>query len=341
MAQGYTEAGITVRPAGPADIEVLLSTILAAFAEYRGQLTPPSGAHAESAASLQHLFDAGEMAALALVHGEPAGCVFLARYGAEMYAHRLAVLPAWRKHGIGQALMLHVKEQALAAGCRYTRVAVRLALPGNIDFFTRLGYRTILASSHPGFEAPTFVHMTHELAELQMRAVVVKPYDPAWPAQFEAEAAAIRAVLGEQVVDMQHIGSTSVPGLAAKPVIDIMPLVSEIRTVDRYITGMAELGYVPRGEYGLPGRRYFSKNTDGVRSHHVHVYASTNPEVMRHLAFRDYLRTHPDAARQYGELKLALAQIHPRDIEAYMDGKDGLIKTIEAQAIQWRQAQPT
>ena len=125
------------------------------------------------------------------------------------------------------------------------------------------------------------------------------------------------------------------PGLAAKPIIDIMPIVRDIHAADRHITGMARLGYVPRGEYGLPGRRYFSKDTDGIRTHHVHMYEIHNPEVMRHLAFRDYLCAHPDVARHYAEIKLTLAQMHPRDIDAYVAGKDSFIKDAEARAMRW------
>ena len=328
---------IAIRAAQPADTPALLDLIHAAFAEYAGRLDPPSGAHAETAASLQRLFDVGETAALATVAGAPVGCVFLARHGVEMYAHRLAVLPAWRGQGVGQALMAWVEEQAQVAGCRYVRVAVRLALPGNIAFYARRGYTAIIESSHPGYSTPTFVHMTRELASLRMRAVVVTPYDPAWPARFAAEEAVLRAELGDLALAIHHVGSTTVAGLAAKPVIDIMPIVRDIRAVDRHLSGMAELGYVPRGEYGLPGRRYFSKDTDGVRSHHVHMYAVDNLEVLRHLAFRDYLRAHPVVAQQYGDLKLALAQAHPSDIDAYMDGKNGFIKDVETQAVRWYQ----
>ncbi len=326
---------IVIRPAQAADTLGLLDLIHAAFAAYAGQLDPPSGAHAETAASLQRLFAAGEKAALAEVDGAPVGCVFFVRYGVEMYAHRLAVLPGWRGRGVGQALITHVEEQARAAGCRYVRVAVRLALPGNIAFFTRCGYTVRMEGRHPGYTEATFVHMTRELAPEMMRQVVVTAYDPAWPVLFAAEGARLRGLLGDLVVDVHHVGSTSVPGLAAKPVIDIMPIVRDIREVERYITGMAELGYAPRGEYGLPGRRYFAKDTAGVRSHHVHMYELDNLEVTRHLAFRDYLRAHPAVARQYGDLKLELARAHPTAIDAYMDGKDGFIKAVEAEAVRW------
>jgi GrpB-like predicted nucleotidyltransferase (UPF0157 family)/GNAT superfamily N-acetyltransferase len=314
---------------------VLVDLIHAAFAGYAGRLDPPSGAHAETTASLRSLFDRGEQALLATVDGAPAGCVFTVRHGVETYAHRLAVLPAWRGQGVGQRLLAQVEEWARAQGSRFVRVAVRLALPANIAFFSRCGYTVRMEGRHPGYDQATFAHMTHELAPEQMRQVVVTPSDPAWPAMFTSEAAQLRSLLGELMADIHHVGSTSVPGLAAKPVIDIMPIVRDICEVERHLVGMAELGYVPRGEYGLPGRRYFAKDTAGVRSHHVHMYELDNPEVVRHLAFRDYLRTYPAVAQQYGALKAALAQAHPTDIVAYMDGKDGFIKDAEAQALRW------
>ena len=92
---------------------------------------------------------------------------------------------------------------------------------------------------------------------------------------------------------------------------------------------MATQGYEAKGEYGIAGRRYFRKdNRAGIRTHQVHVFVSGSPDVIRHLAFRDYLRAHCQKALQYSKLKVALAKAHPNDIHAYMDGKDALIKEI-------------
>jgi len=330
---------LELRPADITDAPLLLHLIHAAFAEMRGRLDPPSGAHAESLDSLQALFTRGERAALAIVDGVAAGCVFSARTGVEMYAHRLAVLPAYRRAGVGRALMAWVEEQALADGCAYVRVGVRLALPGNLAFFAQLGYINIIEDCHPGYTAPTFAHMVKELGPQMLRVVEVVPYDPQWPARFATEAAAVQAALGDTVIRVEHVGSTSVPGLAAKPILDMMPLVHDVRDVSKCITAMAAIGYIPRGEFGLPGRRYFVKGPAHARLVHCHIYAADHPEVERHLAFRDYLRTHPDALAAYAALKLALAQQHPTDIVAYMDGKDGLIKQIEAAALAWRRGQ--
>lgn len=169
--------------------------------------------------------------------------------------------------------------------------------------------------------------------------VRVVPYDPAWPRQFLEEAERLQAVFGRELVDIHHIGSTSVPGLAAKPIIDILPVVRDIGVVDRFNGAMGEMGYEAKGELGLPGRRYFRRThvRDGFvcHSHHVHVYALGNPEIDRHLAFRDYLRANPEVARRYAELKQELARRFPRDIEGYMDGKDAFIKDVERTALAW------
>jgi len=325
-----------IRAASAADAPTLLTLIHAAFETLRGRLDPPSGAHAESAASLQALFARGEQAALASIDGAAVGCVFFVRSGVELYAHRLAVLPAAQRQGIGAALMGYVEQRALAAGCAYVRVGVRLALPQNSAFFARLGFAAISEDCHAGYSQPTFSHMVKELGPQMLRVVEVAPYDPQWTQRFDREAAAVSAALGETLLRIEHIGSTSVPGLAAKPIIDMLPIVQDVRAVDKRIGAMARAGYIPRGEFGLPGRRYFVKGPADARLVHCHIYAADNPEVKRHLAFRDYLRTHPAALDAYARLKTQLAQMHPTDIAAYMDGKDGLIKQLEAEALHWR-----
>lgn len=172
-----------------------------------------------------------------------------------------------------------------------------------------------------------------------MRSIVVVPYDPTWPEQFRRAAAEIAAVFGQELISIHHIGSTSIPGLRAKPIIDIMPVVRHIEQVEAFNSAMIELGYEPRGEYGIPGRRYFVKGSDTQHLHHVHTYEPDNPEVARHLDFRDYLVAQPERARQYADLKVALAGQFPHDIFGYMAGKDAFIKETIRQAQTWRARQ--
>ena len=167
------------------------------------------------------------------------------------------------------------------------------------------------------------------------REVKVVPHDPAWREAFRAEAATLRSVLGDEAVTVHHIGSTSVPGLAAKPTIDVLVEVCRIEEVDDFDPAMAERGYEARGEYGIPGRRFFVKNRGPVRTHNIHVFEAGTPEVERHLVFRDYLIQNPQTANAYGELKKNLAEKFPADIEAYINGKDAFIKQTEREALSW------
>ncbi|MBC7912476.1 MAG: GrpB family protein [Pyrinomonadaceae bacterium] len=173
-----------------------------------------------------------------------------------------------------------------------------------------------------------------------MRKVEVIPHDPRWRDAFETEAKHVAAALGENVVAVHHIGSTAIPNIYAKPVIDLLIEVRDITEVDSQSAAMESLGYEVMGEYGIPGRRYFRKdNREGIRTHHIHAFESGSAEVERHLAFRDYMIAHPVDAQRYGELKRKLAEEHPQSIDGYMDGKDGFIKEIDRRAARWRASQ--
>lgn len=164
--------------------------------------------------------------------------------------------------------------------------------------------------------------------------VRVVPYNSEWIEQFRQETALLQPLFGDELVAMHHVGSTSVPGLQAKPIIDIMPVVRHIAYVDSLNEAMHRLGYESLGEFGIAGRRYFRKGGDD-RTHQIHVFQQGDPNIERHLAFRDYVRAHPAVAAQYGELKAVLAQRFPEDIDGYNDGKDAFVKAVEAQALVW------
>lgn len=169
-----------------------------------------------------------------------------------------------------------------------------------------------------------------------MRIQVVA-YDPAWRRDFEAESKRIVQALGNIAVHLHHIGSTAIPGIFAKPIIDLILEVDDTTKLDHRSATMENLGYKPMGEYGIPGRRYFHKdNASGIRTHQIHAFNANSDDIERHLAFRDYMIAHPAEAQTYGELKQKLAREHPNDIKAYMDGKDPYIKKYEDKAIAWR-----
>lgn len=170
-----------------------------------------------------------------------------------------------------------------------------------------------------------------------MNKIEVVPHDPRWREEFEKEAKHIAAALGENVAGVHHIGSTSIPGIYAKPVIDILVEVRDIAEVDKRSAEIESRGYEIMGEFGIAGRRYFRRdNAEGVRTHQVHSFEAGSSEAVRHLAFRDYLIAHPEEARAYSELKKRLAAEHPYSMEDYMDGKDGFIKEMEKRAVAWR-----
>lgn len=167
--------------------------------------------------------------------------------------------------------------------------------------------------------------------------VRVVGYDSRWPQMFAAEAEKIRKILGENCVAVHHIGSTSVPNLAAKPIIDILPVVRDLRLVDAKNAAFEALGYECMGEFGIAGRRYFRKGGD-ERTHQIHIFAQECVhDIARHLAVRDYLRAFPQEAAAYGDLKMRLAQQYSEDIEGYCDGKDAFVKALERRALLWRE----
>jgi GrpB-like predicted nucleotidyltransferase (UPF0157 family) len=172
------------------------------------------------------------------------------------------------------------------------------------------------------------------------RSVIIVPYDPHWKLEFQEETGYIARALGANLLSIHHIGSTAIPGMHAKPIIDILLLVEDINLLDEQSPAMEALGYEVMGEYGIKGRCYFRKeDASGTRTHHVHSYQKDSLEFERHLAFRDYMIAHPEEAQHYSLLKQKLALDHPEDMDAYIDGKDPFIKEHEARAIAWRSSQ--
>lgn len=175
-----------------------------------------------------------------------------------------------------------------------------------------------------------------------MRKVEVVPHNPKWRDAFAQEKQQIWQVFGDNVVAIHHIGSTAIPNIYAKPIIDLLVEVKAIAKIDRCNPSMAALGYEAMGEFGIPGRRFFRKNdAAGVRTHHVHTFEVGEPEVEKHLAFRDYMIAHLEDAQQYSELKRELARKYPYDISSYMDGKHEFIQQMNEKAAKWHELQKT
>ncbi len=160
------------------------------------------------------------------------------------------------------------------------------------------------------------------------RVIQVVPYDPNWPKMFEVEAELIRERMGENCISIHHIGSTSVADLPAKPVIDMLVVVKDIRKVDQANQLMEEIGYEAKGENGMAFRRFFQKGNP-VRTHHIHAYEEGDPEIDRYLKFRNWLRMHKEDAEKYASLKKELAARFPSDILKYVSGKSAFVEGID------------
>jgi len=166
----------------------------------------------------------------------------------------------------------------------------------------------------------------------QEHELVILPYDPGWPAAFRLEAARLRGVLGSLAVRIDHHGSTSIPGLAAKPVIDIQVSVAALQPMTAYVEHLRAAGYthVPHPDDSFCP--FFHRPSQRPHTHHVHVVQVGGAEERRTLAFRDYLRDHPGAAREYEQLKrdlaVRLALIADESHEAYARAKTGFIERV-------------
>ncbi|WP_106767559.1 GrpB family protein [Paenibacillus faecalis] len=165
--------------------------------------------------------------------------------------------------------------------------------------------------------------------------ITVVEYDPNWRNKYLKEEFKIKGILQDKLINSFHIGSTSIPNLKAKPIIDILLVVKDINELDAYSVQFENLGYEVMGEFGIKGRRYFRKGGDN-RTHHIHAFQYDHiQEIERHLSFRDYLRQNPEICKEYGELKSRLADEYPTDINSYIDGKNDFVKKIEKEALQW------
>lgn len=168
--------------------------------------------------------------------------------------------------------------------------------------------------------------------------IVLAPHNAAWAAAFEREAATISHALSDLPIELHHIGSTAIPRIVAKPVIDMLGDVPALDALDASTHRLTALGYEALGEFGIPGRRYFRKNArDHARTHQLHCFASNSLEIRRHLDFRDYLLAFPEAAAAYATLKQQLTARCGSDMEVYSDGKTEFIRAIERRAGAWRQ----
>lgn len=162
--------------------------------------------------------------------------------------------------------------------------------------------------------------------------VVVLPYDEQWEQDFLKIKAELAAALGPLATGIEHVGSSSVRGLSAKPIIDIDVVIKEDAVLAEAVSALEVIGYRHEGDLGIVGREAFSyEGKEHLKAHHLYVCPEASPELKRHLAFRDHLRSHPDAVHAYSRVKEEGARLYPDDIERYIEHKSPFIEKIYAE----------
>lgn len=165
--------------------------------------------------------------------------------------------------------------------------------------------------------------------------VELVPHNPGWHLLANQQSRLLADALGDLLVTVHHIGSTAIPSIAAKPILDLIPVVKSLEEFDQHRNSMEALGYQWRGEYGLVGRRYCTKAdaVTGLKSIHLHVYQLGSAAIDRHVAFRNYLLKRPELAQAYYQEKVRCQGLHHCDSQAYSQCKSEWIKLVEAEAL--------
>jgi GrpB-like predicted nucleotidyltransferase (UPF0157 family) len=159
--------------------------------------------------------------------------------------------------------------------------------------------------------------------------VVVVNYDKRWKQWFEGLRERIGSALGDVALRIEHVGSTSIEGLSAKPIIDIDVVIKDRSMLDKVIEALEKIGYRHEGDQGIPGREAFKyEDKEHLMKHHLYVCAEDANELKRHMAFRDYLRNHPEAVKEYSRVKTEGAKLYPEDIDSYIEYKAPFIEGI-------------
>ena len=160
------------------------------------------------------------------------------------------------------------------------------------------------------------------------RHIVVLPYDEKWKQAFLDIKSELAPALGSLALSIEHVGSTSVPRLAAKPIIDIDVVVRKT-DVEAAIRALATIGYEHEGNGGIEGREMFKySGKEHLMEHHLYMCPEDSRELKRHVLFRDYLRAHPDAVQAYSQIKKEAAELYPHDIDSYINHKGTVIEKI-------------
>lgn len=170
-----------------------------------------------------------------------------------------------------------------------------------------------------------------------VRKTEILPWTEEWKNAYLKEESKLKRIFKDELIKIYHIGSTSLPSVGyAKPIIDILIVVKDIEKVHLYNEEMFSLGYEPRNEHGITGRRYFTKGKR-KRSHHIHIFQLGNENIETHLTFKDYLNNNPEDAKKYGDLKKVLAKQFPDDTHKYQEVKEVFVEELIKKAVIWKE----
>ena len=159
--------------------------------------------------------------------------------------------------------------------------------------------------------------------------VIVLPYDKEWPREFEKIKNELIAAIGDFIVGIEHVGSTSVEGLSAKPCIDLDVVIKDYSVFEAVVSRLEAIGYLHEGNLGIRDREAFQyENKPHLQKHHLYVCPQYSEELHRHVAFRDFLRSNPAAAQKYGSVKEQAAKLFPNDIDGYIAWKTPCIEEL-------------
>ncbi len=177
----------------------------------------------------------------------------------------------------------------------------------------------------------------HKQIEHENRPYAFETYSSEWPVKFTEIAEVVQPALNGEVIAIQHVGSTSIPGMPSKPQIDVLVTVSDLSVIPSYYDAMQQIGYVARGDYTNEGEEYFTKDTpEGTREVSLHVLPEGHRWAIELMDFRDYLRTNPDAFAYYAHIKNEMHQKFPIDYTNYYKGKLPVVLELMKQAADWR-----
>ena len=164
---------------------------------------------------------------------------------------------------------------------------------------------------------------------MRTKRVVVVPYDKAWKNAFEEIKIEIEAEIGDLIIGIEHVGSTSVEGMSAKPCIDLDVIIKDYSVFDTIVSKLETIGYIHEGDLGIKDREAFKySDKPHLKTHHLYVCPQYSEELHRHMSFRDYLRSHPEAVRKYSSVKETAARMFPEDIDKYIEYKTPCIEEL-------------